>query len=365
VPAAGGIAAAEKLDGVVRFDLFPNASVTLRRTGISVGPSGGYVWEGSHESGAFNEALLVIQNGRISGRVQLDDRLFRIDHVSGGVHSITEVDATKFPNEIGVEPHPRQIRAVPQGHASPSESEDAAAKVIRKIRVLVAYTVNAKNQAGGAAAILNRIDQAIALANQAYVRANADVRLVLAGPPQQVSYNEKADIIQDLNNLTNAASFQTLRNRRNLSTVNADLLSLFIKINATACGIAWFPGAGTMPTPGPGTAETGYSVMVHNCVTNLSFHHEVAHNMGLRHDRFVDGSAGGYNFGFVNLAKKKRTIMAYNDRCEASGFNCTRINYFSSRTIRGQPGSFVIGNASNDNTRRLKDNYTAVSQYNN
>ena len=60
--------------------------------------------------------------------------------------------------------------------------------MIKKIRVLVAYTVNAKNQAGGAAAILNAIDQAIALANQAYARAHADVKLVLAGPPQQISY---------------------------------------------------------------------------------------------------------------------------------------------------------------------------------
>jgi hypothetical protein len=135
------------------------------------------------------------------------------------------------------------------------------------------------------------------------------------------------------------------------------------------CGLAWFPGGGAMPTPSAATRETGFSVTAHGCVTNLSFHHELSHNMGLNHDRYVSDPAGAniYNFGFVNFQKRVRTIMAYNNYCAERGQNCTRINWFSSPTIRAT-GNVVIGKpagtaAAADNTRRLIETRTPVSQY--
>jgi hypothetical protein len=58
--------------------------------------------------------------------------------------------------------------------------------------------------------------------------------------------------------------------------------------------------------------------------------------------------------------------MAYNDRC-APDF-CARVNYFSSPTVRAQPGNIVIGIARGnpgaaDNTRRLKTTRVAISNY--
>ena len=90
--------------------------------------------------------------------------------------------------------------------------------------------------------------------------------------------------------------------------------------------------------------------------------------MGLRHDRFmVSGNPGTdvYNFGYVNKPKLQRTIMAYNNAC-APNF-CTRINWFSSPTIRAT-GDVVIGRAVNrpgaaDNSRRLKTTRTPISSY--
>jgi hypothetical protein len=60
--------------------------------------------------------------------------------------------------------------------------------------------------------------------------------------------------------------------------------------------------------------------------------------------------------------------MAYNDQCAASGFTCTRINYFSSPTIKAQPGDIKIGipqgqSGAADNTRRLGETRNAVSNY--
>ena len=90
---------AKRLAGTVRLNLFNDASETFRRTAVQANADSGYVWEGDVPGKGVYEALLIIQNGTINGRMQLDDRLFNIDHVSGHVHRITELDPRKFPEE--------------------------------------------------------------------------------------------------------------------------------------------------------------------------------------------------------------------------------------------------------------------------
>ena len=53
---------------------------------------------------------------------------------------------------------------------------------------------------------------------------------------------------------------------------------------APSCGIAWL-----MTSLSVNFAPNGYSVVEQGCaVGNLSFPHELGHNMGLRHDWDVD-----------------------------------------------------------------------------
>jgi hypothetical protein len=359
---------AARLGDTVRLNLFSDVSPTFKRTAVKANGDGGYVWEGEVPGQDVHEALLVVRDGQISGRVQLDQKVFSITPLGGGKHRIVELDMAAFPPEAPPvnPPHVRNRDSAPAETAQDTE----AAEAVVTIRVLVAYTTNAMNEAGGKAAIEAEIRRAIALSNQAYNRAGVQITLQLAGM-MRVNYTESSDIEVDLNRLTSAASLQNVRTRR--ANVTADLASLFRRNDPNFCGIAWFPGAGFMPTPvagAGGTRETGYSIMNRSCVENLSFHHELGHNMGLQHDRFVvSGNPGTnfYNFGYVNLPKRQRTIMAYNNQCVANGFNCTRINYFSSPTIR-PPGNVVIGKAANtpgaaDNTRRLKSTRTPVSRY--
>ena len=130
-----------------------------------------------------------------------------------------------------------------------------------------------------------------------------------------------------------------------------------------------------MPSPGISTQNTGFSVIAHNCVVgNYSWHHELGHNMGLQHDRYQYEIDSGdtpsnqfYNFGYVNTTRKMRTVMAYNTKCADEGFNCTRINWFSSPTIRAT-GGVTIGKSKGkpgaaNAAQRLHTNRTAISQY--
>jgi hypothetical protein len=77
--------------------------------------------------------------------------------------------------------------------------------------------------------------------------------------------------------------------------------------------------------------------------------------MGAHHDPFVAGSdatLSPYSHGYVDLVGRFRTVMAYNDQCQASGFTCTRVAFFSTPglTFSDRP----LGDAStSDNARTL------------
>ena len=93
---------------------------------------------------------------------------------------------------------------------------------------------------------------------------------------------------------------------------------MFRTNDAGICGLGYFTD-----TPGPVYKDFAFSVVTGACVPNYSFHHEAGHNMGLRHDWYVEPEAGlVYNHGYVNKAGacRVRTVMAYNDQCSDLGF---------------------------------------------
>ncbi len=366
---------AARLPDTLRLNLFDDVTPTLKRSSVSARADGGYTWEGIVPGQPIHEALLSVRNGQISGRVQLKDRLFSIDPIAGATHRITEVDSRSFPPEAPPRVRPQNRTESTPPTPKPDDSASEAAEASTIVRVLVAYTTRARQEVGGTSAMQAKIDQAIDLANQAYARGGIPMRLQLAGS-MAVAYAEgngtPSRFGTNLEDLTDGNQFATVRSRRNQT--NADLVAL-LRADPTACGqqcvcgLAWFPGGGAMPTPSPATRDTGFSVTAHGCITNLSFHHELGHNMGLNHDRYVSDPAGPsiYNFGYVNFQQRVRTIMAYNNFCADRGQNCTRINWFSSPTIRAT-GDVVIGKARNtagaaDNTLRLKQTRTPISQY--
>jgi hypothetical protein len=351
---------AAALDGVVTLQLFPDLTVTFKRSEIDTVGDRGYAWTGQIDGSPLKFASLIVDEGQVTGHIQLLRRLFKIEPLGNGVHRVTELVPSLFPPE-----HPGK----PGKPALNDDNGDAAPAITPRaktqIRVLVAYTNAAKAEDAN---IVNDIKQAVSLANTAYNNTGIPIRIVLAKIMSAGTYNESSDIQNDLNNL-DGSNGTTLRNvRRQRNRVNADLVSMFRKSDPNFCGIA-----NLTDRPRAATKSLAYSVMVWGCISNLSFHHELGHNMGLRHDRYVDPTRGvGYNHGYVNTnsACKIRTVMGYNNRCTSLGFCCTRINAFSTENFVYMVGNTNcrIGTAKGkrkaaDNTQRLKETRSKIRGY--
>src|SRR5687768_13861681 len=223
------------------------------------------------------------------------------------------------------------------------------------IDMMVVYTQQAENNWGGAANTVANITQAVTNMNASMTNSginNVTFRLVHTA---KVTYTESGNFSTDLSRLAGTSdgymdNVHSLRDQ-----YGADLVSLVIGSPTSSCGIGYLNTNSTSYSSG-----SAFNVSLYSCVVgNFTMAHECGHNMGLRHDWYVDGSTTpcSHHHGYVNQAaiaqgtsspssSRWRTIMAYNDQCAGGGFNCTRINHWSNPglTYNGDPMGRAPGN---------------------
>ena len=150
------------------------------------------------------------------------------------------------------------------------------------IDVMVVYTPLAKHREGGRAAIEALIDLFVVETNQAYANSGVihQLNLVLR---EEVDYIETGKAT-DLGRLRDASDgyMDHVHGRRDLYA--ADFVH-FVVGKSNRGGSAIQGGAFAM---------TAYYR------TDFVFAHELGHNMGLFHDRYVAAPSGGAHFGYVN-----------------------------------------------------------------
>ena len=312
------------------LNLFDDASYSATLDRIDQ-TRGGFVWVGHIPDVAMSTVTLAIEDGAIYGSVLTPAATYVIRSAGNGLHLVAQIDQSAFRPEAD----PREVDAPPGGRteladASPPAGDDSAAF----IDVMVLYTPAAAIAAGGSSAINALIANAISVTNTAYGNSNVTqrVRLAFSGP---VAYTESGDIETDLNNITNGtgglSAVAALRN-----TYAADMVSLLTNTPGSQfCGIAWH-----MSSVSSGFDPFAYSVVEQSCaVGSLAFPHELGHNMGLRHDWYVDNHTTPYSYahGHVNVGTSSstrwRTIMSYADKCTDQGVFCTRIPYWSNPSL--------------------------------
>ena len=182
---------------------------------------------------------------------------------------------------------------------------------------MVVYTGDVASTSAGIAA---EIQSAIDVTNLSYANSSINQRLRLVHT-QEVVYVESGNAITDLACIINIDGcldqIHTLRD-----TYGADLVCLLVENGGGGCG-----RARQMQTVSNTFESNAFSVVVRNCaVGNLSFAHEIGHNMGAAHDRANVGVDGAYpySYGYQDPGGSWRTIMSYS--CPGG---CTRLQYWS------------------------------------
>lgn len=332
----------------IGLNLFPDATFTGTIRDVTQHSSRGHTWSIRLDGIDHALAMLAVHDGAMVGTVVIPPAsIYRIGYAPDGTPVVEEIDPSALPAEIDPVDSPA-------GDAA-TQVPDVAADAGSQIDVMVLYTRAARAAAGGTSAMRAEVTLAMATTNQAFANVGLAqrVRLVFAG---EIAITESGDFGADLDALRSHPLAAWLRDAN-----RADIVSL-ITSNGPAppfCGIGY-----VMSTNSTTFASAAFSVVDRICASsNLSFAHELGHNMAAHHDPFVAGSAPilfPYSHGYVDVVARVRTIMAYNDQCRDAGFSCFRIPYFSTPnlTVNGR----VIGTAStSDNTRTLNQTARTVA----
>ena len=208
------------------------------------------------------------------------------------------------------------------------------ADAMSSIDIAVFYTPAARRDAGGTAGIEALIDLMIAETNQAYQESGVNQQVVLVAR-QEVEYQEVGESgWLALESLVDPSDGDMDEVHAIRDQAGADLVHLIPSVTDVG-GLARLTGA------------FGYTCS--ECDSRV-FAHELGHNMGLHHDRYVrlQSRTFPYSRGYVNQrtfgfrkprSARWRTIMSYPDQCDDAGFSCDWIMRFSSpnQSYRGDP----------------------------
>ena len=340
----------------VTFPLFDNATMTLVFNRIEDVGNGATAFHGSVAGVPLSSAVLVEREGIVIGNVQAEGRSYQIRFRATG-HELREIDPSVF-RDHDREPLSPPRSPLPIGRSGDSSRAVGATKVTQVddgslIDVMVAYTATTRAASGGTPSILAEIALGVTETNGAYVSSGViqRIRLVRA---MEVAYAESGSLSTDIGRLQtkNDAFLDEVHAARDL--YGADVVSLWVENSGSSCG------TGYLQDPVSAFFEAfAFNVVRRGCATgNYSFGHELGHNMGLRHDVFVDQvtTPFAYGHGYVDITNRFRTIMAYADACDAAtpAVFCTRIQYFSNPAVNYM--GFTTGNAATANEKLALDN---------
>lgn len=366
-------------------------------------PSGNVTWIGHlKDYGDDYRAVITSGEGGVSGRVLTPDGEFLVETDADGEWLIDPQAAGWTPAESEMDdaliPVPEELihkRLPDAGPGTVPDEEPSIGETAQKdplsaqldpggpanvaadttpatVDVMILYTPGLASRLGSG--LSARLDQLVALSNQAYRDSGVYINLRLVHK-QQVSYSDTTTNDAALNALTTGsdpalANVASLRN-----AYGADLVSLIRPFNNNAsggsCGVAWVGGYGGQPISG--YANYGYSVISDGVDVNgsnyycldLTFTHELGHNMGSMHERANAGGGSGaypYSYGY-GVSGSFGTVMSYIN---------PRIAKFSNPAITcaGSVACGVSETASNsannalslNNTRMAVANFRAAQQ---
>ncbi|MGB2682264.1 MAG: reprolysin-like metallopeptidase, partial [Candidatus Competibacter sp.] len=323
------------LQAKARFALPRGVTYELVYDHRQVHPSGNVTWSGYlKDHGDDYRAVITFGVQGTFGRIVTPDGEFLIESDAAGewlvdpqTQGLTpaplEHDDAKIPLPAEVEkrlPKNRRGKSAPGDKPFEQAVAQAGETTPVDIDVMILYTPGLASRLGSG--LTARLDQLVALSNQAYRDSGVYINLRLVHK-EQVNYSDATTNDAALNALTNGsdpalAGVANLRNSK-----GADLVSLIRPFNRSAsggsCGVAWIGGYNGQPIAN--YANYGYSVISDGRDVNgsgyycldLTFVHELGHNMGSLHDRAnSSGGTGAYPYSYgYGVSGTFGTVMSY------------------------------------------------------
>lgn len=320
-------------------------AVQRKTEGFEEHGDGGFTWRGKLKEGIMSgDVVLTFNDGSAAGLIYAGNTVYEIVSKAGR-HILIELDQNKFPDCAG-EIKSNEFENEAEDTAASANELDAPADTGNTIDVLVLYTSSVRSSLGGDTQSQNFAQQAISSTNTAYINSHITqrVRLVRA---QLSPVSEAGSLSTELSNLRANSTVASLRNQ-----YKADLVAM-ISNTGGGCGIGYLMGSTT------GNQNNAFTVTSRTCVVgNLSFAHELGHNMGSAHNP-ENGSGGTYSYSYGHWVNGSfRTVMSYSNPCTSG---CTRVAFFSnpSVTYSGRP----TGTGTRDNARSINNTDVRIANY--
>lgn len=290
----------------------------IERTDLERRGSGEITWRGRFVDGTRGSVVITLHRGTAAGLFHAPEGVHELIPLADGTQGFSHLDQARFPEcGGGVEP---------PGRFAASRTEALRPRAITSpadIDVMILYTPEARDAAGGVAGIETIAQNAVDAANTAFADSDVDARLDLVHTAL-ASYNDSGSTSTDLDWVASDSGVASLRDQQ-----GADLVALFIESAPAVCGRGY-----VMRDPGRSFADSAFQVTRRDCaVGNLTYAHEHGHNLGMEHDpaNGADPSQASYPWSFGHFVDGEyRTVMSYSNQCTSG---CTRVAHFSNPSI--------------------------------
>ncbi|MEH1129020.1 cellulose binding domain-containing protein [Micromonospora sp. CPCC 206061] len=312
----------------VAIELFDDVTVDLKTTvalskGAAISGRSSSTYSAGGDSGA---AVATLIGGDMHVVLWKGTAKYGIEPLGGGRHLVFE-DGRMFPNEAL--PVSQGGKAANAPAAAPAGSSTLATSVID---IMVAFDETAQAMFGSVAAIESEIIEMVNVSNMTYANSQIDQQLALTNivdlgytPNATDGTTDEQTYLSRIRGKTDGI-VDNVHTQRDANS--ADLVSV-ITDATSVCGV------GYLPTSGNPAELDAYSLTDGACaVSNLTFPHEVGHNMCAHHDpaNVTSNPCGAQAFAHVGPAENLRTVMAYANAANGCT-TCTRIPYFSNPNV--------------------------------
>lgn len=349
----------------VWLNLFPDVGYTALLERVASNRSGSVTWSGRLAGIPHSDVVLVAHDRILVGLVTSPQGVYEIRYLADQWHQVIQVDQNQYPNDDTDLPLPASAQAPSEPPlARPAGIDDGS-----WADLLVAYTPQARAAAGGNEAIQAVVELAVAITNLALRNSQIDVQFQLVYS-YETSSNEAGNLLTDLTRLVNRTDGYYDEVHAYRDTYHADYVTLLTAADPTYCGMGYLQS-----TPDNANFESAaFNTVRQACAAgDLTLSHELGHNMGLRHDWYMDAGVTPYPYahGLASREHLWRTSMAYKDWCTIVGLTCVRLPYYTNPAVlldgapMGVPGltptNCVAGQSTPDPETCVADGHSVIN----